>query len=149
MPQPLGRLIALHWQGRLALLPGCLLLGLGLRLGLDVLTGLRPPGWPFAATLAVSLLSALVLLWQLVGGARAVARNSHDLIASVAGGAALLATAVLFTVSEIDTWSARALPPRPCRSHAPIGAKAADPSRRCRLHRSAGSTRRWPRKPSP
>lgn len=111
MSRLIRRFIALHWQGRLALLPSCLLLGLGLRFGLDALTGLRPPGWPFAATLGVSLASASVLLWQLVGGARAVARGGHDLFASAAGGAALLATALIFAVSEIDTWSARALPP--------------------------------------
>lgn len=111
MSRLIRRFIALHWQGRLALLPSCLLLGLGLRLGLDALTDLRPPGWPFAATLGVSLVSASVLPWQLVGGARAVARGGHDLLSSIAGGAALLATALLFTVSETDTWSARALPP--------------------------------------
>ena len=100
-----------HWQGRVALLPTCLVTCLALRIAADALTGQRPPGLPFAAALGVSGLSLALLLWQLTGGARAVARAGHDLFASAAGGLAVLVTALLFLLSEIDTWSLRALPP--------------------------------------
>jgi hypothetical protein len=96
-----------HWRGRVALLPTCLITLLALRLLLGGLGTARPIGWPFAFAAGVSLASASVLIWQLVGGVRAVARAGHDLVASVAGSLVLLATAALFLGAELSHWSAR------------------------------------------
>ena len=98
--------LADHWNGRVALLPTCLITLLGLRLLLDWFGTARPVNWPFALVLALSLLSGLVLVWQLVGGARAVARV-HDLLVTTAGALVLLVTAVLFLWAELSHWSAR------------------------------------------
>lgn len=120
MPARVFQFLRDHWRGRVALLPTALLSLLALRVCLDMLTMARPTGWPVAATITVSLLSAAVLIWQLVGGARAIARSGRDLFASAAAGLALIITLVLFVNAELSHWAARGeipvalpLPPEP------------------------------------
>ena len=95
-----------HWRGRVALLPTCLFTLLGLRLILGGFSAARPVGWPFALVLSLTLGSGLVLLWQMVGGARTVAK-AHDLMASLGGGLIVIITAVLFLNAELSYWAAR------------------------------------------
>ena len=95
-----------HWHGGVALVPTLLVTLLALRLLLGWLGALRPLDWSLTSALFVSVLSGLVLLWQLVGGARAVARP-HDFLITASGALMLLTTAGLFLGTEHSHWVTR------------------------------------------
>lgn len=96
-----------HWHGRYAFLPTIVLTLLSLRYGLDWMGQARPTDWPLWLCLGLSAGSASVLVWQLVGGARTVARQGRDLFVSLAGGLALVVTGALFINAELTYWANR------------------------------------------
>ena len=96
-----------HWHGQIAVLPTLLLTLIGLRLLLSWLSRLRPPDWPLILFAAISVLSLLILVWQVIGAIRALRRDASDM-AMALGIAACLTAFVLFLVAELDGYASRA-----------------------------------------
>lgn len=110
MTHRIFRLATLHWRGQIALWPTLLLTLLGLRAVLASLTTHMPSGWPLVPVVLLILASLAVLIWQVVGGLRALRVSGADGSATAAGVAAVLITVALFLNSGLNQFAARAAP---------------------------------------